>query len=111
MQMITRCKEEINLLTEEFTEVSKLFALLGNEVRLKIMYLIAKEEKICVCDLSDVLNMSVSAISQHLRKLKDGGVLSFYKEGQTIYYFLHPDYKEVIQQIFTMLKIKNYESI
>ncbi|MDZ7694978.1 MAG: ArsR family transcriptional regulator [Balneolaceae bacterium] len=35
----------------------------------------AIEEHLCPCDLSDILDMSVPAVSQHLRKLKDGGLV------------------------------------
>jgi len=54
---------------------TKVFSLLGNEVRLKMMTLFLHYERMCVCDLSDILKMNQSPISQHLRKLKDGGLL------------------------------------
>jgi ArsR family transcriptional regulator, lead/cadmium/zinc/bismuth-responsive transcriptional repressor len=63
--------------------------LIGNEVRLKILFLLSEEKNICVCDLSDVLNMNASAISQHLRKLKDGEIIYSTRDGQTIYYSLN----------------------
>ncbi|WP_431217102.1 ArsR family transcriptional regulator [Puia sp. P3] len=47
-------------------------ALAGNEVRLKILHLLEEEKELCPCDLSDMLGMSIPAISQHLRKMKDG---------------------------------------
>ena len=43
----------------------------GNSVRLKILYLLFEEKRLCVCDLSDILGMNISAISQHLRKIKE----------------------------------------
>ena len=63
-------------------------ALAGNEVRLKLLYLLAAEQQLCVCDIADVLGMTVSAVSQHLRKLKDGGVVTARKVGQTVFYAL-----------------------
>ncbi len=78
---------------------AKLFALLGNVVRLKMVQLFLHYEKMCVCDLSDVLEMNQSPISQHLRKLKDGGILSSKRDGMTIFYSVTPDIKEDLIRI------------
>ena len=48
---------------------SEKLALLSNNVRLKIVLLLKNFNKLCVCDLSDILEVNQSAISQHLRKL------------------------------------------
>jgi DNA-binding transcriptional ArsR family regulator len=81
------------------SERAELFALLGNEVRLKIVRLFLSLEKMCVCDLADVLEMKQSPISQHLRKLKDGKLLVNKREGMTIFYSLAPDRREQVTKI------------
>ncbi|WP_303312630.1 metalloregulator ArsR/SmtB family transcription factor [Hymenobacter sp. BT730] len=48
------------------------------------------QQPLCVCDLADVLQRSGSAISQHLRKRKDGGVIQDRQVGQTVFYSLPP---------------------
>ncbi len=53
----------------------------------------------CVCDLSDVLKMNQSPISQHLRKLKDAGVLLNERDGMTVFYFLNESYRENLKKI------------
>ena len=55
----------------------------------------------CPCDLSDVLNISVGGISQHLRKLKEGGIVKDKKVGKTIFYSL---IEENIQDIKSSLE-------
>lgn len=85
---ITNCKEIIHASQSTFSELSQLLALAGNEVRLKILFLLYREKELCPCDLSDILGMTIPAISQHLRKLKDGDMVKFRKSGQTIYYSL-----------------------
>ncbi|MEB2779582.1 ArsR family transcriptional regulator [Algoriphagus sp. C2-6-M1] len=35
---------------------------------------LSTEKQLCPCDLSDILDMTTPAVSQHLRKLKDGRV-------------------------------------
>ncbi len=83
----------------EIEQNAKIFSLLGNEVRLKIIYLFLKYEKMCVCDLSDVLQMKQSPISQHLRKLKDGGLLKNQREGMTVFYFLNENVQNDLKGI------------
>ncbi len=78
---------------------AKLFALLGNEVRLKIVQLFLCYEKLCVCDLSDILKMKQSPVSQHLRKLKDGGILVSKRDGMTIFYSIEPSLREQLKTI------------
>lgn len=78
---------------------AKLFALLGNEVRLKIMTLFLHYERMCVCDLCDILKMKQSPISQHLRKLRDGGLLENKREGMTIFYFIPISMREDLSTI------------
>lgn len=84
-------------------EAEKL-ALLSNSVRLKIVLLLKNFKKLCVCDIGEILEVNQSAISQHLRKLKDGGILSKAREGLTIYYFIdevkNPDLLGLIEKIF-----------
>ena len=73
-----------------------MLALAGNGVRLKMLFLLLDQQQLCVCDLADVLQMNVSAISQHLRKLKDGGVVQARKVGQTVFYTLTPALRPVV---------------
>lgn len=103
VEMINRGHQLIKENEEKLDEFSAILNLLGNSTRLKIIYLIRQEEKICVCDLSDILNFSISAISQQLKKLKDLKVLSSVKDGQTIYYSIHPKHKNTIDSILTLL--------
>lgn len=99
-QQIKNCKTEIGKVETSIEMLSKALNLAGNEVRLKILYLLFSEERLCVCDLSDILSMSPPAISQHLRKLKDGNVIQNQRVAQTIYYSLNPQYKVLLQGFF-----------
>jgi DNA-binding transcriptional ArsR family regulator len=66
----------------------------GNIQRLSIIYLLHAHKEMCVCDLAEVLAITDSAVSQHLRKLRDKNIVKFRREKQTIYYSL-------VQNIFT----------
>jgi DNA-binding transcriptional ArsR family regulator len=99
-EQIKKCRDKIENNATSFKELSNVLSLAGNEVRLKILYLLEEEKELCPCDLSDILNMSIPAISQHLRKLKDGNVIEFRKEGQTIYYSIKSDHAKILKPFF-----------
>ena len=101
VNQINDCKKDMQRVAPEIEKVAKVLNLAGNEVRLSILFLIYNEGEMCPCDLSDVLNMSVPAVSQHLRKMKDGGLIKDNKIGQTIFYRL---IDENVSIIYPMLK-------
>ena len=100
---ITRCRKKVDEIKVSVVGLSQALGLLGNEVRMKIVYLLREEGRLCVCDLSEILEMKIPAISQHLRKLKDAKVLSSVREGVTIYYYVSPAMKSKLDTIFTLL--------
>ena len=96
-RQINRCKRQISESESDLTMLASAVGLIGNDTRLKILYLLQSEKKLCVCDLSDILSMTVPAISQQLRKLKDGRIISSQREGTVIYYSLTSNnYKMVV---------------
>jgi DNA-binding transcriptional ArsR family regulator len=84
--------------------LSNVLSLAGNEVRLKILYLLDSEKELCPCDLSDILQMSIPAISQHLRKMKDGGLIKAKKVGQTIFYSICKEHLKTLLPLFKQIK-------
>lgn len=100
---INACKDRLKMAQKSFTSLSGILALAGNEVRLKIVYLLEVEKELCPCDLADILGMSIPAISQHLRKLKDGDIVEARKEGQTIYYFLAQENLKILKPFFKQI--------
>ena len=99
-EQIKECKEKIEACNSSFNELAGVLDLAGNEVRLKILYLLEEERELCPCDLSDILGMSIPAVSQHLRKLKDGNVVEFRKEGQTVYYSIKANHIKILKPFF-----------
>ncbi len=61
--------------------------------------------ELCPCDLSDILGMSVPAVSQHLRKMKDGNIIASRREGQTLFYSLKSRHLDLLKVIFNHLNI------
>jgi len=88
-----------------FQKMTKLLSIAGSDVRLKILYLLNLENELCPCDLADILKMSVPAISQHIRKIKDAGIINSRRDGQTLYYSLNKDETEIFISIFKSIEL------
>ncbi|WP_110927681.1 ArsR/SmtB family transcription factor [Bacillus massiliglaciei] len=72
----------------EIDTAANVLKLLGDKTRLT-MVKIMSENECCVCELVGLFEMSQPAISQHLRKLKDSGLISESRRGQWIFYSLN----------------------
>lgn len=105
-EQIKNCKNKLKTAQKSFYKLSNILALAGNEVRLKIVYLLEEEKELCPCDLSDILGMTVPAVSQHLRKLKDGNIVETRKEGQTIYYSLTQENIKILTPFFKYIDVR-----
>lgn len=106
IEQINRCKDTVSELNETFEYLSNGMSLAGNSVRLKILHLLFEETRLCVCDLSDILGMNISAISQHLRKMKDRNLIESEREAQTIFYSLTAEYSDLLHPFFEILNDK-----
>lgn len=107
IEQIKSCRQKLIANARSFSLLGQILALAGNEVRLKIIYLLEEENELCPCDLSDILGMSNPAISQHLRKLKDGNIIEARKEGQTIFYSLHKEHLKILRPFFKIINQQN----
>lgn len=73
--------------TEDISGVYELFRILGDDTRTRIAYLLSLEE-LCVHDLAALLGMSSSAVSHHLRLLRNVRLVRSRREGKIVYYSL-----------------------
>lgn len=105
-EQIKNCKVKLKTAQKSFSSLSNVLALAGNEVRLKIIYLLEEERELCPCDLADILGMSIPAVSQHLRKMKDGNLVETRKEGQTIYYSLTQENLKILKPFFKHINVQ-----
>jgi len=88
--------ESDELSEAEVDSLADLFKVLGDPTRIKIINAIAKRE-LCVCDISEVVSMSQSAISHQLKKLREYNLVKYRKEGRIVYYSLKDNH---ILQLF-----------
>lgn len=83
--------ESLKEKTLEVAGLSELFKALGDETRTKILYLLA-HQNLCVCDLALVLEISLPAVSHHLRLLKALRLVKYRREGKMVYYSLDDEH-------------------
>ncbi|MCQ2502405.1 MAG: metalloregulator ArsR/SmtB family transcription factor [Saccharofermentans sp.] len=76
---------------EQLQDLGDLFKVFGDTTRIKIMYALYEEE-LCVCAISELLDMTQSAISHQLKTLKDANLVASRREGKTIYYRLSDEH-------------------
>ena len=74
-------------LDDELTHLADTFQMLASPSRLRIVEALAGQE-MCVCDLSAVVGVSQSAVSHHLRQLRQMRIVANRKEGRMAYYRL-----------------------
>jgi ArsR family transcriptional regulator len=81
------------LSAEQAVELARLFKAMGDPVRLRLLSLIASHAggEACVCDLTDVFDLTGPTISHHLKVLREAGLISGERRGTWIYYRVHPD--------------------
>ncbi|MCH7667278.1 MAG: winged helix-turn-helix transcriptional regulator [Acidobacteria bacterium] len=68
--------------------------------RFKLVYLLYQHDQLCVCDLANILGVTSSAVSQHLRKLKDMDLVTAFRQKQTMFYALRgSEFTEFLDRI------------
>ncbi|GAA0423092.1 metalloregulator ArsR/SmtB family transcription factor [Cocleimonas flava] len=70
---------------EEFTKA------LSDPTRLRVLMLLIEEDELCVCQLTEALNMVQPKISRHLAVLREKKILLDNRKGLWIFYRLHPE--------------------
>lgn len=85
-----------------YNELADDMKLLSDKTRLMILAIL-NEKEMCVCDIVSVLDTTQPNVSQHLRKLKAGNLVSEKRKGQWIYYSISSDNKPYVQDILNTL--------
>ncbi|MFD2657031.1 MULTISPECIES: ArsR/SmtB family transcription factor [Gracilibacillus] len=72
----------------QIEKAAPIFKVLGDKTRLTMMKLI-ENQTCCVCEFVEIFQMSQPSISQHLRKLRDVGLIKEERKGQWVFYSLN----------------------
>ncbi len=77
-------------------DVAEMFKVFGDMTRTKILSALFEAE-LCVCDISDIVKMSASAVSHQLRILRQTKIVKSRRCGKEVYYSLDDEH---ISQIY-----------
>lgn len=76
-------------------DLADLYRIFGDSTRIRILYTLFEHE-LCVCDIAEILKMTMSAISHQLRVLKSAGLVTYRRDGKSCYYSLADDHVKTI---------------
>jgi DNA-binding transcriptional ArsR family regulator len=85
-QMDTADASALKKLAKQAGDAAQLLKLLGNEKRLLILCFLAVRGEMTVGELVVVVKLSQSALSQHLARLREDGLVVFRRTSQTLHY-------------------------
>ena len=79
------------------------FKCLSDPTRLDILKIILERQNVCVCEITEILQLSQPKISRHLALLRNLSILLVERKGQWVYYRLNPDLPEWENAVFSVL--------
>lgn len=88
---------------DEAEQLAAAFRAIADPARLRLLSLIAScaEGEMCVCDLTEPLELAQPTVSHHLKVLADAGILSRAKRGTWVYYRVEPNALSVLRTALT----------
>lgn len=94
------------IVTDINTMEVNVFKALAHPIRLKIVKNL-RDKVYCVCEMNEDVEFSQSNLSQHLRVLRDAGIVISKKEGLRInYYIKNPDIFKVVDAVEEIVTIQ-----
>jgi ArsR family transcriptional regulator, arsenate/arsenite/antimonite-responsive transcriptional repressor len=85
-------------------QYGRIFKALSDETRLRIMALVFGHGAVCVCEVEQILGVTQSKASRHMRYLRDAGVLEDRREGVTVYYGVPARQEPEIAAVLMLLR-------
>lgn len=86
--MMEEIRSDVEKQANETKLLAELFKVLGDPTRLSIVRLLL-ERDMCVSEIADAIDMGQSAVSHQLRVLRQARLVSFQKDGKTVWYRLN----------------------
>ena len=84
-------------------EVSNLLKAMGNARRLMVLCKLVEHGEMTVGDLAREVDLSQSALSQHLARMREEGLVAFRRESQTLWYRIaDPRTEQLLASLYTI---------
>jgi DNA-binding transcriptional ArsR family regulator len=84
----------LRAIPREWRNISRAFTAMGDEHRQRILLTFEKGERLNVGQIVEVSTLSRSAVSHHLKLMRDAGVLQSEKIGKEVYYWINKEFLE-----------------
>jgi len=95
------------IISERQVRVSRYAKAMGHPIRIYVLELLSKQNCCYSGDLTEVLPIAKSTLSQHLKELKDAGLIQGEIESPKIKYCLnHKNWKEAQDMFSGLLKVE-----
>jgi ArsR family transcriptional regulator len=84
-------KDYMRSIPKAWRNIAKMYSALGDEHRQRILLTFERGESLNVGQIVEVSTLSRTAVSHHLRVLREAGVLSSEKRGKEVYFWINKD--------------------
>ena len=82
--------------SDEVSELTELFKLLGDPTRLRILYALVETGELCVCDLAAVVGAAETSVSHALRLLRMAGIVRSRRDGRMAFYAIEDHHVRLV---------------
>jgi DNA-binding transcriptional ArsR family regulator len=97
----------LRAIPREWRTISRAFTALGDEHRQRILLTFERGERLNVGQIADVSTLSRSAVSHHLKLLREAGVLGSAKVGREVYYWVDKAFlEEALESVLEYIRSK-----
>ncbi|EFP06190.1 MULTISPECIES: ArsR/SmtB family transcription factor [Acinetobacter] len=87
------------------------FKCLSDPTRLDILKIVLAQGNVCVCEITEALNLSQPKISRHLALLRNLSILLDQRKGQWVYYRLNPELPEWANAVLNIIAAQTANSV
>ena len=82
-------KNYMRTIPKEWRNIAKVYSALGDEHRQRILLTFEPRERLNIGQIVEVSTLSRTAVSHHLKNLREAGVLQSEKEGKEVYFWIN----------------------
>lgn len=88
---------------DKLKKVIKILKALSDESRIRIVNLLKTKSGTCVCEITEIINLSQPTISSHLKKLEEAGIITFRKDGLWVNYYLNDEMDNESRELIDLI--------
>jgi|SRR5690625_187564 len=97
MSLLTMNEKSKRYMQQGAEKACAMLKAVGNQHRLLVLCLLIEHHEMNVGDLLEYVDLSQSALSQHLAKMRDEGLVTYRRDAQTLYYRIaNPDVEKLV---------------